>query len=239
MLLGVNIDHVATVRQARGECYPDPVKAAQVAMTAGADLITLHVREDRRHVQEDDLARLTALATIPINLEMALTDEMCAMAAHYRPAHVCVVPEKRAELTTEGGLAVTECLSRLQDFSGHCRAQGVKLSLFVDPDPAQIEAARAVGADAVELHTGAYAQAAAGSESQAEALASLHRAALLAHELGLEVHAGHGLDYDNVAAIARLPHVTTLNIGYSLIAESIFLGLAAAVREMRLAIVAV
>lgn len=231
MLLGVNVDHVATLRQARGTEYPDPVAAALLAEQAGADSITVHLREDRRHIQDHDVERLQASTQTRVNLEMALTAEMLDIACQIRPADVCLVPEKRAELTTEGGLdviarqeAVTAAVTRLS-------ARGIRVSLFIDPERAQIDAARACGAPVVELHTGAYADADNGSV--AHELQRIHEAALYAHECGLVVNAGHGLHLDNVHEIAAIPQIIELNIGHALIADAVFKGLAAAVAEMK------
>ena len=231
VLLGVNIDHVATVRQARGTQYPSVIKAAEYAERAGADSITIHLREDRRHIQDADVKALCGNCSTRINLEMAVTEEMLAIALERRPADVCLVPEKREELTTEGGLdvignrtAVTAAVKRLH-------AAGIRASLFIDPDPGQLDAARASGAPVVELHTGTYADA-EGSEQKQE-LERLHRACVYGHDLGLQINAGHGLHRHNVQPVARLPHMTELNIGHSIIARSIFIGLEEAVREMR------
>lgn len=233
--LGVNIDHVATVRNARGSSYPDPVRAALLAQNAGADGITAHLREDRRHISDDDIARLMAALRVPLNLEMAATDEMQAIALRHRPHAVCIVPEKRQELTTEGGLDVAGQDNRLANFIAPLREAGARVSLFVDADQAQIEAAARIGAAVVELHTGAYCDA--HHEGRFDArdaeLARLIEAAALADELGLEVHAGHGLTYDTVGPIAALRPVMELNIGHFLIGEAIFIGLPAAIAEMR------
>ncbi len=231
VLLGVNIDHVATVRQARGTDYPSVIEAAVLAERAGADSITVHLREDRRHIQDADVTALCSNTTTRINLEMAVTEEMLAIALQHRPADVCLVPEKREELTTEGGLdvaggrdAVAQAVRRLLD-------AGIRVSLFIDPDPAQLEASAAVGAPVVELHTGTYADA-AGAVQQAE-LERLREACRFGHSLGLQINAGHGLHLGNVQAVAGLPHMTELNIGHSIISRSIFVGLETAVREMQ------
>jgi len=231
VLLGVNIDHVATVRQARGTQYPSVAEAARLAERAGADSITVHLREDRRHIQDADVSTLCADTRTRINLEMAVTDEMLGIALQYKPADVCLVPEKRQELTTEGGLdvsanraAVAAAVQRLSD-------AGVRVSLFIDPDPQQLHAATEVGAPVVELHTGTYADT--GGEAQRRELSRLHEACELGHELGLQINAGHGLHLENVQPVARLPHMTELNIGHSIISRAIFVGLERAVREMK------
>jgi pyridoxine 5-phosphate synthase len=236
--LGVNIDHVATIRNARGERYPDPARAAELALIAGADGITAHLREDRRHISDTDiqvLADLTRKRGLPLNLEMAVTPEMEAVALAHRPHAACLVPERREEVTTEGGLDVAGQHNRVAPVVANLRAAGVRVSLFVEPDRLQIEAARSVGADVVELHTGAYCWAVRERPADAPALlARLSAAAALADALGLEVHAGHGIDYETVTAVAALPQVAELNIGHFLIGEAIFVGLEAAIRRMRL-----
>lgn len=224
--LGVNVDHVATVRNARGGPHPDPLAAARIAVAAGADGITAHLREDRRHIRDADLMALRTLPT-PLNFEMAATEEMVAMAVTLRPHACCLVPEKRAEVTTEGGLDVAGQMAALHPAVARLAAAGIRVSLFVDPDPAQIEASAAIGAAVIELHTGAYAEGRAGE------LDRLRSGAALAQRLGLECHAGHGLTYDNVGPVAALPEVVELNIGHYLIGQAIFDGLAAAIREMR------
>lgn len=229
--LGVNIDHVATVRNARGAGYPDPVRAALVAAAAGADGITAHLREDRRHITDDDIARLSEQLTIPLNLEMAATDEMLAIALRHRPHAACIVPEKREELTTEGGLDAAGQFDRLSPLVSALRDAGIRVSLFVEPDARQIEAAMRLGAPVVELHTGRYAEG--DSAVQTSELRRLADAAALAAKNGIEVHAGHGLTYANVAPIAAIPQVRELNIGHFLIGEALFLGLGDAVRRMR------
>jgi pyridoxine 5-phosphate synthase len=229
--LGVNIDHVATLRQVRRGRYPDPVHAALAAETAGADNITLHLREDRRHIQDRDVRTLRTLLQTRMNLEMAMTDEMLAIAAEVRPADCCLVPERRTELTTEGGLDVAGQLARVHEATGRLRAAGVRVALFIDPDRPQVEAAHAAGAPVVELHTGAYAEA-AGAAAATE-LERLRSAARLAAGLGLEVHAGHGLNYRNVRPVAALREIVELNIGHAIIAQALFVGLPAAVREMK------
>ncbi|MCC7538470.1 MAG: pyridoxine 5'-phosphate synthase [Deltaproteobacteria bacterium] len=234
--LGVNIDHVATLRQARGVAYPDPVEAAQAAQAGGADGITVHLREDRRHIQDDDVARLRATLRVGLNLEMAATDEMVAIALRVRPADVCLVPERRAEITTEGGLDVVGQRRPLADAVARLRDGGIRVSLFVDPDPAQIDAAAAMRAAAVELHTGRYCEPRAAGAITAE-LGALRGAAEQAHALGMIVNAGHGLRLDNVRPIAVLPHMEALNIGHSIVARAVFVGMTEAVREMRALIV--
>jgi len=233
--LGVNIDHVATIRNARGGALPDPVRAALLAESAGADGITAHLREDRRHIRDDDIEALMSGLSIPLNFEMAATAEMQAIALRHRPHAVCIVPERREERTTEGGLEVAGDQNRLADFIAPLREAGCRVSLFIGHAPAQIEAAARIGAAVVELHTGHYCDLlaegrAAEAAAEAEALA---RGAHLAHEAGLEVHAGHGLNYDNVGPIAALPEVVELNIGHFLIGEAVFVGLPAAIAAMR------
>ena len=232
ILLGVNIDHVATLRQARGTRYPEPVQAALVAEQAGADAITLHLREDRRHIQERDVYLLREMLQTRMNLEMAVTDEMLAIAEDVRPADCCLVPERREELTTEGGLDVAGQKGRIRDACERLASAGVRVSLFVDPDPVQVEAAREVGAPVVEIHTGHYAEA-RGRPAREDELKRIAHAVLHGSELGLQVNAGHGLDYHNVGAVAALPHVRELNIGHAIIARAVFTGLETAVREMR------
>ena len=233
--LGVNIDHVATIRNARGGRHPDPVRAARLAADAGADGITAHLREDRRHICDDDIARLKSKIALPLNLEMAATDEMRDIALRHLPHACCLVPEKRAELTTEGGLDVEGQSAGLRPIVNALRDAGIRVSLFIDPDPRQILAARALGAPVVELHTGAYCEAALEGDTAARQseLARLREAAREAAEAGLEVHAGHGLTFDTVAPIAELPEIAELNIGHFLIGEAIFSGLDSAVRRMR------
>lgn len=231
VLLGVNIDHVATVRQARGTSYPSVIEAAQLAERAGADSITVHLREDRRHIQDADVESLCVTTTTRINLEIAVTSAMVDFALQQRPADVCLVPEKREELTTEGGLDVTANPSAVAAAVARLQGAGIRVSLFIDPDPDQLRAAAAAGAPVVELHTGTYANA-AGEEQQRE-LQRLHEACLFGHGLGLQINAGHGLHLENVQAVTRLPHMTELNIGHSIIARAIFVGLDEAVREMK------
>jgi pyridoxine 5-phosphate synthase len=224
--LGVNVDHVATIRNARGGDHPDPLVIAQAALAAGADGITIHLREDRRHIRDDDLNRFRAALTAPINLEMAATPEMLAIALTARPHAVCLVPERRAEITTEGGLDVAGQANSLAPLVRDLSAGGIRVSLFIDPDPRQLRAAAAIGAPVVELHTGAYAEGRPGE------LERLQQAAELTAELGLECHAGHGLTYDNVGPVAALPQVRELNIGHFLIGEAMLVGIHAAVAEM-------
>ncbi len=233
--LGVNIDHVATVRNARGGAYPDPLRAALLAEAAGADGITAHLREDRRHITDADIDALMAHLTVPLNFEMAATAEMQAIALRHKPHAVCIVPEKREERTTEGGLEVARDESRIADFIAPLREAGSRVSIFIAADEAQIRSAARIGAPVVELHTGAYCDAHAEgrlAERDAE-LERLREMSVLAHSLGLEVHAGHGLTYDTVTPIAQFPEVRELNIGHFLIGESIFVGLPAAIAEMR------
>jgi pyridoxine 5-phosphate synthase len=229
--LGVNIDHVATVRNARGAGYPDPVRAALVAAEAGADGITAHLREDRRHITDDDIARLSEHLTIPLNLEMAGTDEMLGIALRHRPHAACIVPEKREELTTEGGLDAAGQHDRLAPLVAELRNANIRVSLFIEPDARQIDAALRLGAPVIELHTGRYAEL--DGDARTVELRRLTDAAALAAKSGIEVHAGHGLTYDNVAAVAAIPQVRELNIGHFLIGEALFVGLGEAVRQMR------
>jgi len=235
--LGVNIDHVATIRNARGVAYPDPVRAAIVALEAGADGVTAHLREDRRHISDADIARLSAMLRErgrPLNLEMAVTSEMLDIALRHRPPAVCLVPERREERTTEGGLDVAGGHNWIAPFVEKLREAGSRVSLFIGADPLQIEAASRTGAEVVELHTGAYCDAARdGDASAEEILKTLQAGARQAVSLGLEVHAGHGIDYETVAPIAAMPEVRELNIGHFLVGEAIFVGLAPAVGEMR------
>ncbi len=229
--LGVNIDHVATLRQARGTDYPDPVEAALLAERAGADSITLHLREDRRHIQDDDLARLKAVMQTHMNLEMAVTDEMLAIAAGIRPQDCCLVPEKREELTTEGGLDAAGQLDKVARACGKLAGNGIRVSLFIDPDPRQLDAAVTVGAPVVELHTGAYADADPG-EQDAE-LQRIVDAAAYGKQIGLTVNAGHGLHYENVKPVAEIPEIVELNIGHAIVARAVFDGFTVAVSEMK------
>ncbi len=236
--LGVNVDHVATVRNARGGRHPDPVRAAEIAIAAGADGITAHLREDRRHIVDDDIARLKARIAQPLNLEMAATPEMVGIAVKVRPHAACIVPERRAERTTEGGLDAAGLRASLADVVRQLTAAGIRVSLFIAPEPEQIDAAVALGAPVVEIHTGAWCEAlAAGSAGAAQAAFDrITRAAALAKHAGLEVHAGHGLDFVTAERIAALPEIAELNIGHFLIGEAIFDGLSDAVRKMREAI---
>jgi pyridoxine 5-phosphate synthase len=229
--LGVNIDHVATVRQARRARYPDPVHAALRAEMAGADSITLHLREDRRHIQVQDVRALKDLLKTHMNLEMAVADEMIEIARAVKPSDCCLVPERRQEITTEGGLDVAGQLQRIKEATSVLLGQGIRVSLFIDPDPHQIEAAAHAGAPVAELHTGAYAEA-AGS-LQANELERLREGARLAAKLGLTVHAGHGLHYHNVQPVAAIPEIVELNIGHAIIARAIFDGIATAVKDMK------
>jgi pyridoxine 5-phosphate synthase len=232
ILLGVNIDHVATLRQARHTVYPDPVRAAIDAEQAGADAITLHLREDRRHIQERDVERLRGLLQTRMNLEMAVTEEMLRIAERYRPADCCLVPERREELTTEGGLDVAGQEARVGDACRRLAAAGCRVSLFIDADLEQVDAAARAGAPAVELHTGHFADA-ADANNEARELARIIRAAEHGRAAGLQVNAGHGLHYDNVAAVAALATIRELNIGHAIVARAIFTGMQAAVREMK------
>ncbi len=233
--LGVNIDHVATVRNARGSAYPDPVRAAKLAEEAGADGITAHLREDRRHIADADIDALMEALSVPLNFEMAATEEMQSIALRHKPHAVCIVPEKREERTTEGGLEVAREENKLAHFIAPLRDAGCRVSIFIAADKAQIEAANRIGAQVIELHTGAYCDfhyEGRFDERDAE-LARLTEMATFAHSLGLEVHAGHGLTYESVQPIAALPEVMELNIGHFLIGESIFRGLDPAIQEMR------
>ncbi|MEJ5218682.1 pyridoxine 5'-phosphate synthase [Cognatishimia sp. D5M38] len=235
MRLGVNIDHVATVRNARGSAYPDPVRAAKLAEKAGADGITAHLREDRRHIMDEDIDRLMAELEVPLNFEMAATEEMQKIALRHKPHAVCIVPEKREEKTTEGGLDVAGDDNRLAGFVSPLVDVGCRVSMFIDADPRQVEASKRIGAAVVELHTGAYCDLhyeGRFQERDAE-LKRLSDMATYAHSLGLEVHAGHGLTYDTVTPIAALPEVMELNIGHFLMGEAMFVGLEASIAEMR------
>ncbi|HEY6453974.1 MAG TPA: pyridoxine 5'-phosphate synthase [Steroidobacteraceae bacterium] len=229
--LGINIDHVATLRQARRAHYPDPVHAALLAEQAGADSITVHLREDRRHIQDRDVRSMRPLLQTRMNLEMALTDELLGIACELLPSDCCLVPEKRTEVTTEGGLDVASQVPRLQEAAQRLAAAGVRLALFIDPDPRQVEAAARVGAPAIELHTGAYADT--SGAGQAAELSRLLGSAQLGTRLGLSVHAGHGLHYHNVRPVAAIREIVELNIGHAIIARAIFSGLHAAVRDMK------
>ncbi|WP_299407889.1 pyridoxine 5'-phosphate synthase [uncultured Roseobacter sp.] len=233
--LGVNIDHVATVRNARGGAYPDPLRAARIAEKAGADGITAHLREDRRHISDADIEGLMEVLNVPLNFEMAATDEMQKIALRHKPHSVCIVPEKREERTTEGGLEVAREENKLAHFIAPLRDAGCRVSIFIAADKRQIDAAHRIGAQVIELHTGAYCDAYADGEldTHHDELDALREMATYAHSLGLEVHAGHGLTYDTVMPVAAFPEVMELNIGHFLIGESIFLGLEPAITEMR------
>ncbi|HZH29139.1 MAG TPA: pyridoxine 5'-phosphate synthase [Azospirillaceae bacterium] len=229
--LGFNVDHVATVRNARGGTHPDPLRAARVAKEAGADGITAHLREDRRHIRDADIDRLKNGVGLPLNLEMAVTDEMLGIALRTRPHAVCLVPEKRTEVTTEGGLDVIGARRTLPGFIARLADAGMRVSLFVDPDPHQLEAAAEVGAPVVEIHTGAYCEADATTRDAQ--LQRIRDAAAAAERLALECHAGHGLSFDTVGPVAAIPNVAELNIGHFLVGEAVFMGLGGAIREMR------
>ena len=229
--LGVNIDHVATIRNARGGKHPDPVRAARMAAQAGADGITAHLREDRRHISDDDIARLVRDISLPLNFEMAATPEMLAIAVKHRPHAACLVPEKRTEVTTEGGLDVIGGYTHLEPYVKQLSDAGMRVSLFIDPEPAQLDAAVRLGAPVVELHTGAYCEA-EGQQAEHE-LNRLRRAAAHAEAIGLECHAGHGLSFDTVAPVAAIQTIVELNIGHFLIGEAIFGGLDQSIRRMR------
>ncbi len=235
--LGVNVDHVATIRNARGGRHPDPLRAAKLAIEAGADGITAHLREDRRHIRDDDMARLKAEIAKPLNFEMAATDEMVAIAVKTRPHACCLVPERREERTTEGGLDAARQRAQLTPAVGALKQAGIRVSLFIAAEPAQIEAALAIGAPVIEIHTGAWCDALAdgrGAAAEAE-WRRIRDGAMLARRLGLEVHAGHGLNFATAEAIAALPEIVELNIGHFLIGEAVYCGLADAVRTMRAA----
>ena len=234
-LLGVNIDHVATLRQARGTNYPDPVKAALVCEQAGAEGITLHLREDRRHIQDNDVRRMRPLLKTRMNLEMAVTEEMIEFAKEIRPQHVCLVPERREEVTTEGGLDVVGNFAAVKAATQELTAIGCDVSLFIDADLAQIDAAVACGAPTIEIHTGAYANAENEAAQQAE-LTRIVQGVEYAASRGLVINAGHGLNLDNVGAIAAIPHIHELNIGHALIGDAVFVGLEQAVKRMKAAI---
>ncbi|MDM1282923.1 pyridoxine 5'-phosphate synthase [Acinetobacter towneri] len=234
-LLGVNIDHVATLRQARGTNYPDPVKAALVCEQAGAEGITLHLREDRRHIQDDDVRRMRPLLKTRMNLEMAVTEEMIEFAKEIRPQHVCLVPERREEVTTEGGLDVVGNFAAVKAATQELTAIGCDVSLFIDADLAQIDAAVACGAPTIEIHTGAYANAENEAAQQAE-LTRIVQGVEYAASRGLVINAGHGLNLDNVGAIAAIPYIHELNIGHALIGDAVFVGLEQAVKRMKAAI---
>ncbi|MCC3860659.1 pyridoxine 5'-phosphate synthase [Pseudemcibacter aquimaris] len=229
--LGVNIDHVATVRNARGGFHPDPVRAALLAEKAGADGITAHLREDRRHIVDDDMERLMANIKVPLNFEMAATDEMLEIVTRLKPASSCLVPEKREELTTEGGLDVIGGYDHLKGYIQKLKDVGISVSLFIDADKDQIKASHELGADKVELHTGAYCDA--EGEARAAELERLRAGAKYCGEIGLEVHAGHGLCYETVGAVAQIPEFTEFNIGHFMMGEAIFVGLEQTIKEMR------
>jgi len=233
--LGVNIDHVATVRNARGGAYPDPLRAAKLAEEAGADGITAHLREDRRHISDADIDGLMEVLTVPLNFEMAATEEMQRIALRHKPHAVCIVPEKREERTTEGGLEVAREENRLAHYLAPLRAAGCRVSIFIAADKRQIDAAHRIGAEVIELHTGAYCDAHAEGhfEARDRELEGLREMSAYAHSLGLEVHAGHGLNYETVKPVAAFPEVMELNIGHFLIGEAIFRGLQPAISEMR------
>lgn len=230
--LGVNIDHVATIRNARGGTHPDPVEAARLAVKAGADGITAHLREDRRHISDNDIIRLCNEVDKPLNLEMAATDEMLEIALGHVPHAACIVPEKREERTTEGGLDVVTGQDRLKPYVQTLVKAGIRVSMFIEPDPEQLDGAKALGAPVVELHTGAYCEAT--GEDQKRELARIVTAAAYAENIGLECHAGHGLTFDTVAAVAAIPTIAELNIGHFLIGDAIFTGLEESIRAMRL-----
>lgn len=232
ILLGVNVDHIATLRQARGTRYPDPVQAALVAEEAGADGITVHLREDRRHIQERDVRIMQQTLQTRMNLEMAVTDEMVEFALEIKPRHCCLVPEKREELTTEGGLDVASQMPRIHSAVARLAAVGIEVSLFIDADLEQIEAAQKVGAPAIEIHTGAFADAVTEAEAEAE-LVRIRAGVERGNQLGLVVNAGHGLNYHNVEPVAAIAGINELNIGHGIIARAMFSGLAEAVREMK------
>lgn len=232
ILLGVNIDHIATLRQARGTRYPDPIQAAIESEQAGADSITLHLREDRRHIQDRDVEMLKDILQTRMNLEMAVTDEMLDIACKLRPADCCLVPERREELTTEGGLEVAGQLDQLRDACARLADAGVRVSLFIDADPLQVEAAKQVGAPCIEIHTGHFADAMT-AESKAAEFERIRAAVDQGNAIGLQVNAGHGLHYHNVGAIAALPAIRELNIGHAIVARALFVGLGNAVGEMK------
>ena len=229
--LGVNIDHVATIRNARGGDHPDPVRAAEIVAACGGDGITAHLREDRRHIRDSDIARIQAATSLPLNLEMAATDEMLAIALRHKPHAACIVPERRAERTTEGGLDAAGQHNSLAPIVARLKAAGIRVSLFIAPEKAQLDAAARLGAPVVELHTGPYAHA--EGDAVAVELMRLQAAATYGASLGLEIHAGHGLTFDNVGPVAAIPELAELNIGHFLIGEAVFSGLPAAIAEMR------
>jgi len=233
--LGVNIDHVATIRNARGGAHPDPMRAAEISAAAGADGITIHLREDRRHIRDGDLDAIRGASDLPINLEMAATEEMTEIAVRFRPQAACIVPERREERTTEGGLNVAGLHNQIAPIVSRLREAGARVSLFIEPDPVQIAVAEVLKAPVVELHTGRYAELwiEGGLEAAAPELERLKAAAADARRRGIEPHAGHGLTFDNVGPIAAIREIAELNIGHFLIGEAIFIGLDAAIREMR------
>ena len=232
--LGVNVDHVATVRQARGTAYPDPVEAARLAIDAGADSITMHLREDRRHIQDRDVREFAARSQAPLNLEMAVTDEMIALACEVKPRFACLVPERRAELTTEGGLHVAKQPRRIANACAKLREAGIEVALFVDPDVRSLDAILETRSPHVEIHTGRYCEVTDAAE-RAHELQRIADFAKASADAGLDVHAGHGLTVDNVGPIAAIPQIVELNIGHSLVARALFIGIGEAVREMRAA----
>lgn len=229
--LGVNIDHVATIRNARGGLHPDPVRAAHMAAAAGADGITAHLREDRRHISDSDIERLSNEIQLPLNLEMAATEEMVTIALRHRPHAACIVPERREERTTEGGLDVAGAIDRLRPMVGRLTEAGIRVSMFIEPDPRQLDASKAIGAPVVELHTGSYCEHT--GEARDRELARIVAAAAHAEAIGLECHAGHGLSYDTVKPVAAIPSIMELNIGHFLVGEAIFVGFEASIRHMR------
>ncbi len=229
--LGVNVDHIATLRQARGTTYPDPMQAADIARKAGADGITVHLREDRRHIQDHDVYSIRGNVALPINLEIAATAEMLKIAQTVKPYECCIVPEKRAELTTEGGLNVVKNMAELGDFIGNLQEHSIKVSLFIDPDDEQIHASKELGVEIVELHTGAYADC--GEQHREQELDRVQQGATLAHKLGIQVNAGHGLHYQNVSAVAKIPELVCLNIGHSIVARASMTGFYESVFTMK------
>ena len=235
--LGLNIDHVATLRQVRGSRYPNVVRAALICEDAGVDAITLHLREDRRHIQDADVATLRGMLQTRMNLECAVTDEMINLALRTKPHDICLVPEKREELTTEGGLDVVKYFEQVKRATQRCTDAGIRVSLFIDADEKQLDAAKNAGAPVIEIHTGKYGDADSIPEREAE-LERIHRAALYGHSLGLQVNAGHGLNYHNVRPIVAIPHIEELNIGHSVISEAVFIGLEQAVKNMKALLVA-
>ncbi len=232
ILLGVNIDHVATIRQARGTAYPDLILAAKSAIAGGADSITVHLREDRRHIQDQDVYELKQTINVPLNLEMAMTDEMLAIARDVKPAFCCIVPEKRQELTTEGGLNVAGNIDRVTLFCNELGNAGIRVSLFIDPEKEQIEAAHQCGANVIEIHTGRYAEAIDNHNVQNELSAILESVEVAASH-GIQVNAGHGLNYDNVVPVAKITQIVELNIGHSIVARSIYDGIQKAVKDLK------